>query len=99
MKQQTLLTVFGTRLINSRLLWQFATEGDAGLGDSFPEGLQAEPDAQPMLAESLLHLSLTLKQRLGSLINSPLLNKVNVIPLWQKAWEERTRGWAAEGLF
>ena len=58
MKQQTVLTVFGTGLINSRVWWQFATEGDAGLGDSFPEGLQAETAPELMPAESLLHLSL-----------------------------------------
>lgn len=41
MKQQTVLTVFGTVLTRSRVWWQFATKGDAGLGDLFPGGLQA----------------------------------------------------------
>lgn len=50
--------MFGTRLINSKVEWQFATEGDAGLGDSFPEGLAAEAASELMPAESLRHLSL-----------------------------------------
>lgn len=58
MKQQTVLTVFGAGLINSRVWWQFATEGDAGLGDSFPGGLQAETALELIAAESLPHLSL-----------------------------------------
>lgn len=52
------LAVLGPRLINSRLWWQSATEGDAGLGDSLPDGLQAETAPELVPAESLLHLYL-----------------------------------------
>lgn len=52
------LAVLGPGLINSRLWWQTATEGDAGLGDSLPDGLQAETAPELVPAESLLHLYL-----------------------------------------
>ena len=52
--------MFGRGLIHSRLWWQSATEGDAdaGLGDSLPEGLQAETAPELLPADSLLHLYL-----------------------------------------